>query len=79
MKTLTLREFFHSPSLVRSLHPGQALVVTSQGKPDFIVTKAIERPRKTAKQWQAEARKLLDPKRNRDKVDTVAVLRELRK
>ena len=40
MKTLTLREFFHSPTLVKSLHPGQTLVVTSDGKPNLIVTKA---------------------------------------
>lgn len=79
MKTLSMREFFHSPALVRSLQPGQSMVVTSQGKPDLIVTKAAPRPRKSAKQWQDEARRLLDPKTKREKVDTVAILRDLRK
>jgi hypothetical protein len=55
------------------------MVVTSQGKPDLIVTKASPRPRKTASQWRDEARSLLDPKRSQKKVDTVAILRELRK
>ena len=31
MKTLTTREFFHSPGLVKSLRPGQSLVVTDNG------------------------------------------------
>jgi hypothetical protein len=79
MKTLTLREFFHSPALARSLHPGQSMVVTAQGKPDLIVTKAAPRPRKTAKQWQDEARQLLDRKHSRKKIDTVAFLKDLRK
>jgi hypothetical protein len=79
MKTLTLREFFHSPGLVHSLKPGQSMMVTSHGKPDLIVTKAVPRPKKNAKQWQEEARTLLDPKRSNKKVDTLAVLRDLRK
>jgi hypothetical protein len=73
-----MREFFHSPSLVKTLSPGQSLLVTSNGKPDLIVTKAERRPRKTAAQWQKEARELLSSKKRR-KVDTVAILRELRK
>ena len=77
VKTLTMREFFHSPSLVKSLHPGQKLVVTANGKPDLIVTKAGDRPRKTAKEMQAEARALLSKPTGR-KVDTVALLRKLR-
>jgi hypothetical protein len=79
MKTLTLREFFHSPSLVRSLQPGQSMLVTSQGKPELIVTKASQRPKKTAQQWQEEARALLTSKPRGRKIDTVAILRELRK
>jgi PHD/YefM family antitoxin component YafN of YafNO toxin-antitoxin module len=78
MKTLTIREFFHSPSLVKALSPGQSLLVTSNGKPELIVTKAERRPRKTAEQWQKEARELLSTKR-RKKIDTVAILRDLRK
>ena len=79
MKTLTLREFFHSPSLVRSLQPGQSMLVTSQGKPELIVTKASQRPKKTAQQWQEEARALLTSRPRGRKIDTVAILRELRK
>jgi hypothetical protein len=76
MKTLTMREFFHSPALTRSLHPGQTLVVTSHGKPDLLVSKAGRRPRKTAAELQKEAKALLSkPGR---KVDTVALLRKLR-
>jgi hypothetical protein len=54
------------------------MLVTSKGKPELIVTKALPRPRKTAAQWQAEARKLLDPDRPTKKVNTLALLRELR-
>ncbi len=76
MKMLTMREFFHSPSLTRSLHPGQTLVVTSRGKPDLVVTKAGRRLKKTARELQQEARLLLS--RPGRKVDTVAILRKLR-
>ncbi|HXP59771.1 MAG TPA: hypothetical protein VN829_04720 [Dongiaceae bacterium] len=76
MKTLTMREFFHSPGLTRSLHPGQTLVVTSRGKPDLLVSKAGRRPGKTAAELRQEAKALLSkPGR---KVDTVALLRKLR-
>jgi len=76
MKTLTMREFFHSPALVRSLHPGQTLVVTANGKPDLIVTKAGRRPRKSAMDLRREAKALLNQPGK--KVDTVALLRKLR-
>ncbi len=76
MKTLTMREFFHSPALTRSLHPGQTLVVTSHGKADLLVSKAGRRPVKTAAELQKEAKALLSkPGR---KVDTAALLRRLR-
>jgi hypothetical protein len=77
VKTLTIREFFHSPTLVKSLHPGQTLVVTSNGKPDLIVTKAGRRPRKTALDLRREAKSLLSKPGKR--VDTVAFIKELRK
>lgn len=76
MKMLTMREFFHSPSLSKSLHPGQTLVVTSHGKPDLLVTKAGRRARKTAAELRKEAKALLSkPGRT---VDTVQLLRKLR-
>jgi hypothetical protein len=77
MKTLTIREFFHSPTLVKSLRPGQTLVVTANGKPDLIVTKAGGRPKKTAVELRSEAKSLLT--KTGRKVDTVALLRKLRK
>ena len=71
MKMLTMREFFHSQTLVKSLHPGQTLLVTSRGRPDLLVTKAGQRPKKTALELRKEARALLSkPGR---KVDTVAM------
>jgi len=77
MKTLTMSQFFGSPGWARSLEPGQSLIVTTAGKPELIVTKAARRPRRTALQLRREARALLStPGR---KVDTVALLRELRK
>ena len=77
MKTLTMEKFFDSPGLAQSLLPGQSLLVTSDGKPELIVTKTGQRPRKTAQQMRREARALL--KKPGKKVDTVALLRELRK
>jgi hypothetical protein len=47
MKTMTTREFFHAPALVKSLHPGQSLLVTDNGKAALVVTKAGKRRRKT--------------------------------
>lgn len=72
-----MKEFFDSPALAKSIQPGQSVVVTAAGKPELIVTKAIRRPRKTALQLRREARALLS--KPGKKVDTVALLRELRK
>jgi hypothetical protein len=58
MKTLSTREFFHSPGLVKSLHPGQSLVVTDNGASAFTVTKAGKRPRKTRAELEREAREI---------------------
>ena len=77
MKTLTMQEFFESPAPAKSLQPGQSLIVTSAGKPELIVTKAAPRPKKTAVQLRREAKALLS--KPGKKVDTVALLRELRK
>lgn len=77
MKTLTMKKFLHSPSLAQSLQPGQSLVVTDNGKPDLIVTKARQRPHRTAAELRREARELLT--KSGKKVDTVSLLRDLRK
>ncbi len=76
MKSLTMREFFHSPSLVKSLHAGQSLVVTSRGKPDLLVTKAGGRRKRTAAELRREARKLLSAPGK--KINTVELIRDLR-
>jgi hypothetical protein len=39
MKTVTVREFYHNAVLVDGLPEGQPLVVTTKGKPKFVVTK----------------------------------------
>ena len=77
MKTMTMEKFYDSPGLAQSLLPGQSLLVTSDGKPNLVVTKAGQRPKITAQQMRREARALL--KKPGKKVDTVALLRELRK
>jgi antitoxin (DNA-binding transcriptional repressor) of toxin-antitoxin stability system len=47
MKTVTSREFYHNTKLVDSIPEGSELLVTSNGKPKFIVTKYGKRPRMT--------------------------------
>jgi antitoxin (DNA-binding transcriptional repressor) of toxin-antitoxin stability system len=64
MKTVSIRDFYHTPALVRGLQPGESLAVTKSGKPDFIVTKtASSRPKLPIGQWrqQREAIKVLKP------------------
>ena len=77
MKTISTREFFHSPALIKSLQPGQSLVVTDKGSPTFTVTKAGKRPVKTAAQLRREAREMFPGKRA--KVNFTELLRELKK
>jgi hypothetical protein len=77
VKTLTIEKFLLLPNLAQSLQPGQSLLVTADGKPEFIVTKTRKRPHKTAAELRREARELLT--KPGKKVDTVALVRELRK
>ncbi len=58
MKTLTTREFFHSPGIVKALRSGERIVVTDNGKPALTVTKAGRRPRKTRADLDREAREI---------------------
>ena len=55
MKTMTTREFFHTPGLIKTLRPGQSVVVTDNGKPSLVVTKPGRRPRKTLADLEREA------------------------
>ena len=47
MKKLTVKEFWRSPTVVKSLHPGQSMGITDKGEPSFMVTRAGKRPRLT--------------------------------
>ena len=76
MKTLTTREFFHFPGLVKALRPGQSIVVTDNGKPALTVTKAGERPRRSRAQWERENRDVCPTAT--PKVDFTAALKELK-
>jgi hypothetical protein len=76
MKTLTTRELFHSPGLLKSLRPGQTLAVTDNGQPAFTVTKAGKRPRKTMEDIEREAR-LVSPKAE-PKVNFAEAIRQLK-
>ena len=73
MKTVTVREFYHNAGLVDGLPEGKQLIVTSKGKPKFIVTKGT-RPRMT----RELAEKLAIPS-GKGKVDFTAFLKTLKK
>ena len=59
MKTVTIREFYHNPSLVDGLSANEQLVVTANGQPKFVVKKA-QGPRMT--RALAEQRAVGNPK-----------------
>jgi len=75
MKTLTTREFFHSPGLIKSLGPGSSLIVTAKGKPAFMVTKAGKRPIKAAEDLRREAREIFPG--DRPRVNFTAIMKSL--
>jgi antitoxin (DNA-binding transcriptional repressor) of toxin-antitoxin stability system len=77
MKTLTTREFFHSPGIVKALQAGQSIVVTDNGQPALIVTKTGKRPRKTRADLEREAREIC-PK-STPRVNFTAALAELKR
>ena len=77
MKTISTREFFHAPALVRNLRPGQSLLVTDNGNPNFTVTKAGSRPVKTADDLQREAKEIF--RENRPKMNFTRLIRKLKK
>jgi hypothetical protein len=77
MKTISTREFFHAPALVKNLPPGQSLLVTDNGNPNFTVTKAGRRPLKTADDLRREAREIFPE--NRPKVNFTSLIRKRKK
>jgi hypothetical protein len=76
MKAVTTREFFHAPSLVMTLQPGQSLAVTDKGNPAFIVTKTGKRPRKSRADLEREAAEI--SARKGPKINFTAAIRELK-
>lgn len=72
MKSVTARQFYHSASLVDGLPDGKQLLVTSNGKTKFIVSKSA-RPRMTRKLAEERAVGEAGPK-----FDGTAFLRTLR-
>jgi antitoxin (DNA-binding transcriptional repressor) of toxin-antitoxin stability system len=76
VKTLTTREFFHSPGLIKALRPGQSILVTDNGKPALTVIKAGERPKKTRADLEREAVEI-SPAAT-PKVDFSAALKDLK-
>ncbi len=77
MKTITTREFFHAPGLIKSLHPGQSLLVTDKGTAAFIVTKTGKRRRKTRSDLEKEAAAICPE--SRPKVNFTQTLKELKR
>ena len=47
MKTVTSRQFYHDSKLVDELPEGGSLLVTSNGKPKFLVSRLGQRPKMT--------------------------------
>jgi antitoxin (DNA-binding transcriptional repressor) of toxin-antitoxin stability system len=76
MKTLTTREFFHSPGMLKALRSGQSILVTDKGKPALLVTKTGKRPRKTRADLQREALEICPT--GSPKVNFSAVLKALK-
>jgi antitoxin (DNA-binding transcriptional repressor) of toxin-antitoxin stability system len=76
VKTITTREFYHSPGIVKGLRAGQSVVVTDNGRVSFTVVKAGQRPKKTAADLRREAH-AISPKK-RPKLNFTAWLKEHR-
>jgi len=74
MKTVSTRDFFHTPALVKGLQPGESIMVTAKGKPEFIVTKAGDRPRKPIEELDREAKAIKGKK-----FDVVEFLKDQRR
>jgi hypothetical protein len=73
MKSVTVRQFYHNASLVDGLPDGKQLVVTSNGKTKFLVSKSVP-PRMTRQ--LAEQRAV---GRSKAKFDGTAFLRSRKK
>jgi hypothetical protein len=77
MKTLTTREFFQSPGLVKAMRRAQPILITEKGKPALTVTKTGKRPRTIGANLEREAKEIFPGKR--PKVNFTAIIRQLKK
>lgn len=75
MKSVTAREFYHSSKVVDDLAEGGQLVVTTNGKPKFLVSRCGERPKMTRELAESLASDWGTP----PGFDSVAFLRSLKK
>ena len=75
MMTVTAREFYHSSKFVDDLPQGGKLVVTSNGKPKFIVSRCGNHPKMT----RELAETLCSDWGTPEGFDSVAFLRSLKK
>ena len=75
MKTMTAREFFQRPNKVKAIPPGQTLIVTANGKPSLLITKAGERVRRSRKELEGSAIKLHGRKRKLDLAKAISRMR----
>jgi len=75
MKSVTTRQLYHNSKLVDELPEGGQLVVTSNGKRKFVVTRCGERPRMTRELAESLASDWGTP----PDFDSVALLRSLKK
>ncbi|PWU12211.1 MAG: hypothetical protein C5B50_21780 [Verrucomicrobia bacterium] len=73
MKEITKRQFMRKPSVISGLQPGES--VTIQGKPDLVVSRPKGR-RVTFQEMGSELDKLAS---KCPEIDTLAVLKDLRK
>jgi len=77
VKTITNRKFYADSDAVHALKPGESLLVTTKGKPAFVVTKAKHaKPGKKAADIREETEEIFPGKRT--PFDGVALLRTLR-
>jgi hypothetical protein len=74
MKAVTARQSYRDAKLVDDLPANEQLLVTSTGKPKFIVTRCGERPVMTRKLAESLATNWKTPKN----FDSVAFLKSLR-
>jgi hypothetical protein len=77
MKTMTTREFFHSPGLMKALRPGQSVTVTDNGEPAFTVTRAGKRRIKTVEDLRREAKEIFPDVR--PKVNFTEIMKRMKK